>query len=317
MLQQRITACVVALLLGGPAIVDLASADTIGDCCLTGYTFMGGQGPYTTRPDDDPIVKDYFLGQPLNYDFSGQNMWGYGWVKFDSLESSPVDSAYLVYDLLGVGAMSVAPATPENPAILDIHSPGDIDVADLGDAGLRATLRDSLDGTTPLHNDVTMTSNGRYCVDITEVYNTWVNDPNSNHGLVFSAPANGLGAKFASFGNADGDAPYISSVNVTPLIPGDANRDDAVDSADAQRLAENWGYTTLNPNYDTFWEMGDFNGDEVINVLDASILAANWGYGAPEAAAVPEPGAVCLALMAFGALTFGGARGQRKHRARM
>jgi len=79
-----------------------------------------------------------------------------------------------------------------------------------------------------------------------------------------------------------------------PRIPGDADIDGDVDAADARRLAENWGYTTLNPNYETFWEMGDFNGDKVVGPADASILAANWGYGTEETSAVPEPTALVM-----------------------
>jgi len=81
------------------------------------------------------------------------------------------------------------------------------------------------------------------------------------------------------------------------LVPGDATRDGIVDQDDAERLAENWGATTLNASYSAWWEMGDFNRDHVVNAADAAILNANWGYGVGESTAdVPEPATVVLLL---------------------
>jgi hypothetical protein len=189
--------------------VGTASADVIGDCNLTGYTFMGGGIAYTSAPTG-PNAKDYFLAQPLVE--TSANYWGYGWAKFD-VGTETVDKAYLVIDLLGIGAMSITPANPANPGILDIYNPGATDVADLGgDAGLRATLQGSLAGTTPLVDDFTMTSNGAYAIDITDMYNAWVDGSITNNGLVLAAPDDGSGTKYASFGNLEGSAPYISTV---------------------------------------------------------------------------------------------------------
>ncbi len=87
-------------------------------------------------------------------------------------------------------------------------------------------------------------------------------------------------------------------------IPGDATNDGHVDELDAQRVAENWGATTQNLNYDTWWEMGDFDGDELVGPKDAAILAANWGYpGAEGVTDVPEPGT--LMLLAIGLAIIG------------
>jgi hypothetical protein len=197
----------VALVSSGPAL-----ADVIGTCTVTGYTFMGGGTAYESTPSG-PNAKDYFLAQPLNYDFGGTNMWGYGWAKFD-VGTETVNEAYLVLDLLGVGAMGLAPATPTAPGILDIYDPGATDVAGLGTAtqAERLAMRDTLDAATPLVDAFTMTSDGTYAIDITDIYNDWADGTIANNGLVFSALDEGDGTGYASFGHATGSAPYISTV---------------------------------------------------------------------------------------------------------
>jgi hypothetical protein len=188
-------------------------ADVIGDCSLTGYTFMGGSMAYTSTPEYSE--KNYFLAQPLSYEDSGANYWGYGWVKFDNLASTRVESAYLVFNLLGIGAMSMTPASESNPADLEIYLPGAIDVADLADSTLRSQLRDNLDGTTSFSGAITMTANGTYSLDITDLYNRWVTGETENNGLVFVSS----GSKYASFGNSSGSAPYLSSTLVGTQVP--------------------------------------------------------------------------------------------------
>jgi len=91
----------------------------------------------------------------------------------------------------------------------------------------------------------------------------------------------------------------VNSIVEPTQIPGDADGNEIVNAEDAKRLAENWGATTLNPLYTTFWQMGDFNGDNVVDAKDASIMAANWGYGVTSEtnpAGVPEPGMFALLL---------------------
>ncbi len=75
----------------------------------------------------------------------------------------------------------------------------------------------------------------------------------------------------------------------TAPLPGDANYDGVVNSADAAQLAANWmaqGGAT--------WMMGDFNADGNIDDLDATLLAANWlkvqTIQSASHASVPEPG---------------------------
>ena len=93
-------------------------------------------------------------------------------------------------------------------------------------------------------------------------------------------------------------------------IPGDADEDGDVDKDDLQRLALNWGATTFNPTYSSWWQMGDFDGDEVVGPKDASILAGNFGYPGSEATGVPEPGALAMLLMGVASL-LARARGRR------
>ena len=55
------------------------------------------------------------------------------------------------------------------------------------------------------------------------------------------------------------------------LLPGDANRDGAVDDADAATLAHNWQKQTA-----ATWADGDFNSDGLVDDTDATILAQHW-----------------------------------------
>jgi hypothetical protein len=200
------------------SLVSSANATIIGDCTLTGYTFMGGGTAYQSTPSGPSGQKDYFLASPLNYTFSmggpPQNMCGYGWSKFD-IGTETVNEAYLVLDLLGVGSMNTVPATQAAPGVLDIYNPGTVDVADLGsNETLRASLRDTLDAATPIVDDYTMISNGVFNIDITDLYNAAVNASSDSIGLIFSANDQADGTKYASFDNASGVAPYISDVVV-------------------------------------------------------------------------------------------------------
>jgi hypothetical protein len=179
------------------------------DSSLTGYTFMGGASAYANTPDSHP--KPYLLVQPLNYDYSGANYWGYTWLKFDDIGQTTVPSAQLHFNVLGVGSMTVTPATEPNPAILSAYDAGTFDVADLAASwDLREDLRDALDASSPLAT-VAATTNGDHWIDITSLYNGWVSGTIANHGLILAAPDNGAGSKIASFGDPAG-TPYIQTV---------------------------------------------------------------------------------------------------------
>jgi hypothetical protein len=77
---------------------------------------------------------------------------------------------------------------------------------------------------------------------------------------------------------ADGatGSPVTVTVTQAPadLIPGDANKDGAVNVSDLSLLAANYGATS-----GATWGMGDFNKDGAVNVSDLSLLAANYGTG--------------------------------------
>jgi VCBS repeat-containing protein len=79
-------------------------------------------------------------------------------------------------------------------------------------------------------------------------------------------------------------------IEVSPSLPGDADRNGVVDAEDAALVAQYWGRT------DAWWEMGDFDRDGRVGLRDAAILAANWGARREEAflSAIPEPGAFTL-----------------------
>ena len=85
---------------------------------------------------------------------------------------------------------------------------------------------------------------------------------------------------------------YIDNVRAAdgPIVylPGDANRDGAVNGSDAAILAANW----LNA-VDVTWTEGDFNEDGIVDDIDATLMAANF---VASASAVPEPAALVLLL---------------------
>jgi hypothetical protein len=70
-------------------------------------------------------------------------------------------------------------------------------------------------------------------------------------------------------------------------LPGDANRDGAVNFADYQILEANFGTGTT-------WAQGDFNGDHAVTFADYQILETHFGQH------VPEP--ATLSLLALGGL---------------
>ena len=75
-------------------------------------------------------------------------------------------------------------------------------------------------------------------------------------------------------------------IGTATALPGDANRDGAVNDADASILAAHWQTAS-----GATWEMGDFNVDGAVNDADAALLAAHWTVGAGEQS-VPEPSTV-------------------------
>jgi hypothetical protein len=218
-------ALMVVLLVGGMAIATTASASMATyDATLTGYTYMGGTGFNNTN-------QEYFIAGPVEYDFNGTDMYGFAWLKFGNIGTEEVDAAYLNLDLLGVGSMNLADATEEYPGIVDVYSPGSSDVEDFTGVADTNALHSTLKAdpsTYLLAEDVIMTSNGVWAIDITDIYNAWVAGTQDNNGLVLysdspNAGAAGgtvgaVGAKFAGLNGYAGTAPYISTVPVPGAV---------------------------------------------------------------------------------------------------
>jgi len=75
-------------------------------------------------------------------------------------------------------------------------------------------------------------------------------------------------------------------------LPADVNGDGAVDDDDLSLLLAHWGQAAS-------WANGNLNGDETVDDNDLSLLLAHWtGPLAAEAAAIPEPGAIVLLILA-------------------
>ncbi|MEM7313515.1 MAG: hypothetical protein AAF497_10225, partial [Planctomycetota bacterium] len=102
-------------------------------------------------------------------------------------------------------------------------------------------------------------------------------------------------------GNVDGDdlAAWLAEAGAANLasgnsyIAGDANLDGVVDVSDFNA----WNANKFTTN--AAWCSGDFNADGVVDVPDFNTWNANKFTSATDAAAVPEPQAVALAVVAL------------------
>ncbi len=90
----------------------------------------------------------------------------------------------------------------------------------------------------------------------------------------------------------ESQALYLAEVSVDPPPPPipDLDGDGFVGSHDLDIVRAWWGWDVEPGNTDR----GDATGDGLVNSADLDIIRANWG--ATTAAAVPEPGAIFLAL---------------------
>ncbi len=218
-LRKNAIVLAIALMFSVFAFAGTALADTYS-ASSTSYAYMGGQ--FQTSEDN------YFIAGPLEYEYAGTNMWGYATIKFSDIGTETVDSAVLYLELLAVGSMNYTDATVDYPAVLDIYSPGDTDVADLTSSTistLYADLADSSTGTTSLLTTATMTSNGVWGIDITDIYNAWVSGEIENNGLVLvcaspnSNEASGaVGAVGAVFSGLTGVGKTGNSLNGTTAL---------------------------------------------------------------------------------------------------
>ena len=85
--------------------------------------------------------------------------------------------------------------------------------------------------------------------------------------------------------------------NGEPYVLGDTNLNGVVDAGDLNNLALSWQAAA-----NVAWGDGDFNGDDAVNAQDLNDMALNWQHGVQAAAAVPEPAAWTLVLMALAVL---------------
>jgi len=114
----------------------------------------------------------------------------------------------------------------------------------------------------------------------------------------------GLMDEEGGFEPVSADIDAMSVIHGLPApIPGDANRDDAVNLADLSVLAFHWDTAA-----GATWDDGDFDADGAVALADLSILAFHWlqtrSAGGPS---VPEPTALAM-------LTAGAAAAMRRRR---
>jgi hypothetical protein len=151
--------------------------------------------------------------------------------------------------------------------------------------------------------------------------------PGGSVNFIASLDASALGSFATSYTLATSDEDLPGATALEPLtlqltarvaIGGDATLDDAVNLADFNVLAANFGLDGRT------WQTADFNRDGVVNLADFNILAANFGVSANGdsvsptdwallATALPEPGQLITTFLAAPALR---RRQTRRRRAR-
>ena len=109
---------------------------------------------------------------------------------------------------------------------------------------------------------------------------TWADEDNS---VVASITGSGTGGDIVLIG--------LGSEIVGPTLMADFNGDGSVDLLDLDILGSNFGM----PGDGT---TGDADGNGTVDLLDLDILGGEFGMSAANGAAVPEPGAALLALIA-------------------
>ena len=92
-------------------------------------------------------------------------------------------------------------------------------------------------------------------------------------------------------------ARFLSQFATSALIPGDADRDGAVEFEDAWTLLEHY----KSGEDQLAWTDGDFNLDGVVDELDYDLLLANWNLPS-DPPAVPEPISMLTVLAGAGVL---------------
>lgn len=93
-------------------------------------------------------------------------------------------------------------------------------------------------------------------------------------------------------GVASAELTVFDPEHIPTFIPGDANRDGAINTRDAAILMAHWGLSGMS------WTDGDFNGDGVVNADDATILTSHWGGPSGNAAATGGSTAGSVTILA-------------------
>lgn len=150
------------------SFVSLASADSLGTCTNTGYTFMGGWMVYQTPPSS----KDYFMASNAPAD---GDSWGFGWLKFGDLPTEQVDEAWLSLEYYS--DMTQSP-TPEDPLDVGIYAV-DADVTGITADNVVEFKNTHIVGSAVA--TATFTGTGFNSWDITSIVNDWI--AGDNYGL--------------------------------------------------------------------------------------------------------------------------------------
>ncbi|HVU89145.1 MAG TPA: aspartyl protease family protein [Pirellulales bacterium] len=115
-------------------------------------------------------------------------------------------------------------------------------------------------------------------------------------GTLLGGPDGYLNHAYFDFRNpASGTATMVLDVNPAlnhVSLTGDLNHDNIVNSQDLALVTSNWLASGTGVT-------GDVNGDGIVNAQDLALISSNWLQGtSANAAAVPEPSASCLILLA-------------------
>jgi hypothetical protein len=83
---------------------------------------------------------------------------------------------------------------------------------------------------------------------------------------------------------------------LTPVLPGDADADGAVNGADLNTVLSNYNQTGMD------WLHGDFDGNGTVDGADLNVVLSNYNQSAGVAAAAPEPSTLLLAAAGLAGL---------------
>jgi Dockerin type I domain len=210
----------------------------------------------------------------------------------------------------GAGGLENGGASVGSMTLLDDSTGKQGGVANYTEAPAAHLLLDVGSGTSDV---VHLENNGNFVLDLTATLNGEI-DVNVAHGYTAS-----IGDTFnvltadSILGSPTVRGSILQIVFLGHARPGDATRNETIDSNDFAALAAHYDQSGAGIG----WGEGDFNGDGTVNALDFNALATNYGKGGtvenpigadvPDAAValgsvVPEP---VSASILFGAMGIG------------